>query len=80
MLCSAVEFIDFALAFNHSVYFVIRYLLALPLGWEREQSDRHSGFRTIPLVVVVICGFCLLGFSVIDNTAGEARIIQGIIT
>jgi putative Mg2+ transporter-C (MgtC) family protein len=72
--------IDFALVVNHSVHLVVAYVLALPLGWNREQSDRHFGLRTFPLVAVVTCGFMLVGISVIDSTEGEARIIQGIIT
>ncbi len=72
--------IDFALVVNHSVHLFVAYVLALPLGWNREQSDRHFGLRTFPLVAVVTCGFMLVGISVIDSTDGEARIIQGIIT
>jgi len=71
---------DVSLVVNHSVHLAIAYILALPLGWEREQSDRHFGLRTFPLVAVVTCGFMLVGISVIDSTDGEARIIQGIIT
>ena len=74
-----IEF-DVALVADHSVHLIIAYVLALPLGWERERSNRHFGLRTFPLVAVVTCGFMLVGISVIDSTDGEARIIQGIIT
>lgn len=71
---------DATLVLPHALHLAIAYLLALPLGWEREQSDRHFGLRTFPLVAVVTCGFMLVGISVVDSTDGEARIIQGIIT
>lgn len=71
---------DWALVTNHLFHLVVAYVLALPIGWEREQSKRRFGLRTFPLVAVVTCGFMLVGISVIDSTDGEARIFQGIIT
>lgn len=64
----------------HLSHLIAAYLLALPIGWEREQSKRSFGLRTFPIVAVVTCGFMLVGKSVIDTTDGEARIFQGIIT
>lgn len=72
--------IDWGMVFNHACYLLTAYVLALPIGWDREQSKRHFGLRTFPLVAVVTCGFMLVGMSVINSTDGEARIIQGIIT
>ncbi len=71
---------DWMLVAEHLTRLAIAYLLALPIGWERELSERHFGLRTFPLVAVVTCGFMLVGMSVIDSTDGEARVIQGIIT
>lgn len=77
-------FENFQVDWNHAIYnlshLIVAYLLALPIGWEREQSKRHFGLRTFPLVAVVTCGFMLVGIDVIETTGGEARIIQGIIT
>lgn len=70
---------DPSLAINHVVHLLIAYILAVPLGWDREKSGRHFGLRTFPLVAVVTCGFMLVGISVIDSTDGEARIFQGIV-
>jgi putative Mg2+ transporter-C (MgtC) family protein len=64
----------------HLVHLMLAYLLALPLGLDREKSRRRFGLRTFPLVAVVSCGLMLVGVSVIDSTEGEARVIQGIIT
>jgi putative Mg2+ transporter-C (MgtC) family protein len=58
----------------------IAFLLALPVGWDRERSRRGFGLRTYPIVAMVSCGFMLVGLNVIDSTDGEARVIQGIIT
>ena len=35
----------------------IAYLLALPIGWNREREERSAGLRTFPLVAVSCCGF-----------------------
>jgi len=72
--------IDWHLVLNHSVHLMCAYILAFPIGWDRERSKRHFGLRTFPLVAVVTCGFMLVGMSVISSTDGEARVIQGIIT
>ena len=72
--------LDWPLVTYHLSHLLFAYLLALPIGWEREKSKRHFGLRTFPLVAVVTCGFMLVGKSVIDTTDGEARIFQGIIT
>ena len=72
--------IDWQLVFNHATHLIFAYLLALPIGWDREHSKRQFGLRTFPLVAVVTCGFMLVGMSVIESTDGEARVIQGIIT
>jgi putative Mg2+ transporter-C (MgtC) family protein len=72
--------IDWQLLFDHSLHLLVAYFLALPIGWDREISNRQFGLRTFPLVAVVTCGFMLVGLSVIESTEGQARIIQGIIT
>jgi putative Mg2+ transporter-C (MgtC) family protein len=72
--------LNWQLTANHAIHLLFAYLLALPIGWEREQSRRRFGLRTFPLVAVVTCGFMLVGISVIDSTDGEARVFQGIIT
>jgi putative Mg2+ transporter-C (MgtC) family protein len=65
---------------DHLWHMLFAYALAIPIGLDREQSERHFGLRTFPLVAVVSCGFMMVGMSVIDSTDGEARIFQGIVT
>jgi len=56
------------------------YLLALPIGLEREHHERGIGVRTFPLVAMASCGFVLLGVTLSnDDPAGRSRIIQGLI-
>ena len=77
-----MEIFDFEwqLVYDHGIRLILAYLLALPIGWDREHSKRQFGLRTFPLVAVVTCGYMLVGKSVISSTDGEARVIQGILT
>jgi putative Mg2+ transporter-C (MgtC) family protein len=65
----------------HIVAMIVAYLLALPVGWNREKEERSAGLRTFPLVAVAACGFIQAAESI---TVGEpeamARIVEGIIT
>lgn len=57
------------------------YVLAVPIGWNREKEDRSAGLRTFPLVAVASCGFIQ---AVEPAVAGEAeplaRVVEGLIT
>ena len=64
----------------HLLHLTIAYVLALPIGWDRETSRRRFGLRTFPLVAMASCGFMLTGIFVLETTGAEARVIQGIIT
>jgi len=80
MIFSQLANIDWWQVLDHLWHLVIAYALAIPIGLDREKSERHFGLRTFPLVAVVACGFMMVGKSVIDSTDGEARIFQGIVT
>ena len=57
------------------------YLLALPIGWNREKEERSAGLRTFPLVAVASCGFVQVAQSMAGVDAqAMARVIEGIIT
>ena len=65
----------------HLLELAIAYVLALPIGWERERGDRSAGIRTFPLVAVASCGFVLsVETSIQQHPDGLSRIIQGVIT
>jgi putative Mg2+ transporter-C (MgtC) family protein len=72
--------IDWRQSLSLLTHLAIAYVLALPIGLDRQTSSRNFGLRTFPLVSVVSCGFMLVGLSVIESTDGKARVIQGIIT
>ena len=59
----------------------IAYVLAMPIGWEREKNARTAGLRTFPLVAVASCGYMLLANSILGgDPAGTSRVIQGLMT
>jgi putative Mg2+ transporter-C (MgtC) family protein len=66
---------------SHGFHLLLAYILALPIGWEREHADRSAGIRTFPLVAVASCGFVLATQSTLQqDPEASARIIEGIIT
>lgn len=57
------------------------YLLAFPIGWNREKEERSAGLRTFPLVAVASCGFVQAAEPLAAaEPEAMARIIEGIIT
>ncbi|HEX8481829.1 MAG TPA: MgtC/SapB family protein [Allosphingosinicella sp.] len=57
------------------------YLLALPVGWNREKEERSAGLRTFPLVAVAACGFVQAAEPLAaQEPEAMARIVEGIIT
>jgi len=61
------------------------YVLALPLGWEREMRTRaHLGLRTIPLVSVGACAYVLLSRYLYEqgiySLDGLARTLRALMT
>lgn len=56
------------------------YLLALPVGWERERHERSAGLRTFPLVCVATCAFVLIGIKAFPHANdAQSRVLQGLI-
>ena len=65
----------------HLAALAVAYLLALPIGWNREKQERSAGLRTFPLVAVASCGFIPAAESIVgDDPEAIARIVEGIIT
>ena len=60
---------------------IVAYLLALPIGWNREKAERSAGIRTFPLVAVASCGIVQASEALtIGSPEAMARIIEGVIT
>ena len=65
----------------HLVALSIAYVLALPIGWNREKEERSAGLRTFPLVAVASCGFVQAAEGLTGaSPEAMARIIEGVIT
>lgn len=57
------------------------YLLALPIGWQRERSSQGLGLRTFPLVAIASCGYMLLALELADGDPNaQARVLAGLMT
>ena len=65
----------------HLVALGIAYILAFPIGWNREREERSAGLRTFPLVAVASCGFIQAAESLTaQSPEAMARIVEGLIT
>ena len=65
----------------HFIALLAAYLLAFPIGWNREKEERSAGLRTFPLVAVATCGFVQAAESMTSpSPEALARIIEGLIT
>jgi putative Mg2+ transporter-C (MgtC) family protein len=71
---------DFSLM-PHVAALGIAYVLAVPIGWNREREERSAGLRTFPLVAVATCGFVQAAETLVATSPeAMARIIEGLIT
>ena len=71
---------DAAQAFQHFLALGIAFILALPIGWNREKAERTAGLRTFPLVALAACGFIQATESITaDAPEALARITEGVI-
>jgi putative Mg2+ transporter-C (MgtC) family protein len=65
----------------HAAALAFAYVLALPIGWDRECNERSASLRTFPLVAVASCGFVQAREGITENSPeAQARIIEGLIT
>ena len=65
----------------HLVALTAAYLLALPIGWNREREERSAGLRTFPLVAVATCGVVQATEGFLNgHPEGTARIIEGLLS
>ena len=65
----------------HLIALAVAYLLAFPIGWNREHEERSAGLRTFPLVAVATCGLIQATEGITaDSPEALARIVEGLIT
>ncbi len=72
--------VSWNLIWHHLLNLAVAYLLALPIAWDREVSERTAGLRTFPLVAVAACAYMLTGYGVLGSKDAAARVMQGLIT
>lgn len=64
----------------HLAALALAFVLALPIGWNREKAERTAGLRTFPLVAMAACGFIQATEQIAaESPEAMARIIEGII-
>jgi putative Mg2+ transporter-C (MgtC) family protein len=74
-------FLELSDLVKNLISIAIAFVLALPVGWEREQSERSAGLRTFPLVAMASCGYILIAERVLaGHPEGTARVIEGLMT
>ncbi|HXU61313.1 MAG TPA: MgtC/SapB family protein, partial [Polyangia bacterium] len=57
------------------------FLLALPVGWDREREDVGPGLRTYPLLAMGACAYLEIGqFAFRDHIEGQARVFQALVS
>lgn len=65
----------------HLAVLAVAYVLALPIGWNREREERSAGLRTFPLVAIASCGIIQATEHILNgHPEGTARIIEGLMT
>lgn len=71
---------DWMLVVHHLKQLAIAYVLALPIGWDRESASRGVGLRTFPLVAAGCCGYLLVGLEVLSSSESYARLMYGLMS
>ena len=72
---------NWRLILEYLVQLVGAFLLAVPIGWERERTSRSAGLRTFPLVAVASCGYTLIAVQLPGDAAdAHSRVLQGLLT
>lgn len=72
--------IDWSVVQWHAIWLTLAWLIALPIGWNRERIARSAGLRTFPLVAVTSCGLTLVAIQTLSDSVAQARIVEGTIT
>lgn len=71
---------DWSAAVSNLIHVAVAYLIALPIGWDRERSGRGVGLRTFPLVAVASCGYLLIARDIaLGNPDAQSRVLQGLL-
>lgn len=59
----------------------VAFVLAIPVGWDRERQDVGAGLRTYPLLAMGACAYLEIGQSAFrDHIEGQARVFQALVS
>jgi len=59
----------------------LAYVLALPIGWNREREEHTAGIRTFPIVAVASCGLAIVARGIPSISPDSyAHVLQGLVT
>lgn len=59
----------------------VAFVLAIPIGWDRERQDVGAGLRTYPLLAMGACAYLEIGqFAFRDHIEGQARVFQAMVS
>lgn len=72
--------VSFTEILQYTLLLGIAYILALPIGLNRESKTRSAGIRTFPIVSMAACAFLLVGQAVLSSGEAQARLMYGLIT
>jgi putative Mg2+ transporter-C (MgtC) family protein len=73
--------VDWTVALSISGRLLGAYLLALPIGFEREASERTMGLRTFPLVAFSSAAYLTLAHRLFGpDPNAQARVLAGLVT
>jgi len=73
--------LDADAALRNLIILGVAYILALPIGWNREREERSAGLRTFPLVAIASCGFVMVAVDVLGpGSEQHSRILEGLMT
>jgi putative Mg2+ transporter-C (MgtC) family protein len=67
-------------AISDIVDLLIAFILAVPIGWNREREDRSAGIRTFPIVAIASCALTLITAGLKATPDAYSRILQGLVT
>ena len=72
--------IDWAQVADSLIRVVAAFLLAVPIGWERERGTASAGLRTFPVVAMAACGYALIIRTMPDATPeAHSWLLQGLL-
>jgi putative Mg2+ transporter-C (MgtC) family protein len=72
--------LEWDVVLTNLLHILVAYLIALPIGWERERTGGGMGLRTFPLVALASCGYLLVARDLAGgNPDAESRVIQGLL-